>query len=82
MTIYFWFLFILSCIITIIPLVVFYVQWSEDGEKAGGASYVPILCCLLSGLILLTGQYILNADTVQIIWSVVNSLAVFSNLIA
>lgn len=82
MTIYFWFLFILSCIITIIPLIAFYVQWSDDGDEAGGASYIPILSCFFSGLILLTGQYVLNADTVQIIWSVANGLAVISNLIA
>lgn len=58
------------------------MQWSEDGEEAGGASYVPILSCLLSGLILLIGQYVLSAETTQIVWSVANGLAVISNLIA
>ena len=82
MTIYLWLLFILSCIITIVPLIAFWVQWSEDGEEAGGASYVPILSCLLSGLILLTGQYILSAETAHIAWWIANGLTVISNFIA
>lgn len=82
MTIYLWFLFILSCIITIIPLIAFWVQWSEDGEEAGGASYVPVLSCLLSGLIVLTGQYILSAETAYIVWWAANGIAVISNFIA
>lgn len=82
MTIYLWFLFILSCIITIVPLIAFWVQWSEDGEDAGGASYVPIFSCLLSGLIVLTGQYIISAETAHIVWWIANGIAVISNFIA
>lgn len=82
MTIYLWLLFILSCIITIIPLIAFWVQWSEDGEDARGASYVPIFSCLLSGLILLTGQYVLSTSTARVIWMVFNGLVVVSNFVA
>lgn len=82
MTIYLWFLFIISCIITIIPLIAFWVQWSEDGEDARGASYVPIFSCLLSGLILLTGQYVLSASASRIVWFVANGIIVVSNFVA
>ena len=63
-------------------MIAFWVQWSEDGEDARGASYVPIFSCLLSGLILLTGQYVLSTSTARVIWMVSNGLVVVSNFVA
>ncbi len=62
-TIYFWILFVVVCIIAILPAFIFFITFFNDGEDdAGSASYLMALSALLFGLVPMVGCNVVSLD--------------------
>ena len=65
--IYCWLLFVLVCLIVLLPIFIFHINLRDDHEGAGNLSYLTSLSCLLSGLIPVVGGTILSLKWLYII---------------
>lgn len=68
LTIYQWILFIMFCILTTIPYVVYIAQFGDPPSDAGHYSYMGILSVILSGFAFLTATYIWTDKDVCQFW--------------
>lgn len=71
MVIYYWLLFFSVLLFTAIPTLIFLAQVSDEQGEAGSSSYLPILTCILSGLIPIVGVQVVSETTVSIVWKIV-----------
>lgn len=68
MIFYYWTLFVIVLLIVAIPNLIFIAQVSDEKDEAGTSSYLPILTCVLSGLIPIVGLQVVGIKTISIIW--------------
>lgn len=64
--IYIWILFVVICIITIIPAFIFFVAFfNDDDDEAGNISYLIPFSALLMGLFPLVGSLVINVEVLS-----------------
>jgi signal transduction histidine kinase len=64
--IYIWILFVVICIITIIPAFIFFVAFfNDDDDEAGNFSYLIPFSALLMGLFPLVGSLVINVEVLS-----------------
>lgn len=79
--IYCWLLFVLVCLIVLLPIFIFHINLRDDHEGAGNLSYLTSLSCLLSGLIPVVGGTILSLKWLYIILVVFLSVIILYNFV-
>lgn len=68
-SIYIWILFVVNCIITLIPLFIFIIAFfNDDDDEAGNFSYLVPLSALLMGLFPIAGSLIFNVEILSHIY--------------
>ena len=78
---YNWLLFIIVCLIVLFPILGLFVQLSDEGEKAGKASYLTSLSVLLSGLVPIVGNMVLPIETLLLSLQIYIGLNLVLNLV-
>ena len=63
------------------PILIFLIQLSEDGIKAGKSSYLSLLTCVFSGFLPIVGAMVISVPTLAYIWKGVLCFAILVGFI-
>lgn len=79
--VYYWILFIIICLIVLVPIIVFLIDYSTYHEHAGKESYLISLSSLLSGLIPIVGSSIITTKGLTYALMIFLSIVILLNLV-